>query len=99
MANSLRGTDLETEAARQSHYIEWSRIMGIPDPCGSNVGYQRIAAIYIKYLQSRVNYYNKNNLRSATLQGYATATNMLFELKKYRLQLISMTVTEWQESS
>jgi hypothetical protein len=50
MANSQRGTDLETEAARQSHYIEWSRIMGIPDPCGSNVEYQRIVEIYINYL-------------------------------------------------
>ncbi len=87
MVNSQRGTDLETEAARQSHYIAWSRIIGIPDPCGSNVGYQRIVAIYVKYLQGRVNYYNKNNLRSATLPGYATAIYRLFELQKYRLYI------------
>ena len=26
MANSQRGTDIETEAARQFHYIEWARL-------------------------------------------------------------------------
>jgi hypothetical protein len=57
MANSRRGTDLEKEAARQSHYIEWMRIMGIPDPCGPHKGYQRIMIIYTKYLQSGINYY------------------------------------------
>jgi hypothetical protein len=70
MANSQRGTDLETEAARQSHYIEWTRIIGIPDPCGLHEGYKRIVALYTKYLQSGINYYNKNNLQSATLCGY-----------------------------
>jgi hypothetical protein len=84
MAISQRDKDLETEAATQSHYIKWERIMWIPDPCGPNVGYQSIAAIYIKYLVSRVNYYNESNLHSATLCGYATAMNMLFELRKYR---------------
>ncbi len=85
MANSQRGTDLETEAARQSHYIEWTRIMWIPDPCGPYKGYQRIVAIYTKYLQSGINYYNKTNLWSATLHGYAAAVNTLFKLRKYRL--------------
>jgi hypothetical protein len=90
MANSRRGTDLETEATRQSHYIEWSRIMGISDPCGSNVEYQRIVAIYINYLQSGVNYYNKNNLRAATLRGYIMAPGS---------QSISTIITLWQVSS
>ena len=26
MANSQRGTDIETEAARQFHYLEWARL-------------------------------------------------------------------------
>jgi hypothetical protein len=84
MANSQRGTDLEAKAARHSHYMEWSRIIGIPDPCGPNVGYQRIVAMYVKYLQSRVNYYKKNNLHSATLRGYAMVINTLLELQQYR---------------
>ncbi len=84
MANSQRGTDLETEAARQSHYIEWTMLMGIPDLCGPHEGYKRIVAIYTKYLQSGINYYNKNNLRSATLHGYAIAVNTLFKLRNYR---------------
>jgi hypothetical protein len=58
--------------------------MGIPDPCGPHKGHQRIVAIYTKYLQSSINYYNKNNLWSAMLHGYATAVNTLFELRKYR---------------
>jgi hypothetical protein len=82
MANSQRGTDLETKAAMQSHYIEWTRIMGIPDPCGPHKGYQRIVAIYTKYIQSSINYYNNNNLGSATLHGYAAAVNTL-ELRKH----------------
>jgi hypothetical protein len=43
--------------------------------------------IYIKYLQSGDNYYNKNNLRFATLHGSTTAINTLFELQKYRLPI------------
>ncbi len=58
--------------------------MGIPNPCGPHEGYQRIVAIYTKYLKSGINYYKKNNLRSATLCGYASAVNMLFKLRKYR---------------
>jgi hypothetical protein len=69
MANSQRGTGLETEAARQSHYIKCMRIMGIPEKCGPHKGYQRIMAIYTKYLQSGINYYNKNNLTSTRLLG------------------------------
>jgi hypothetical protein len=42
MANSQRGTDLETKTARQSHYIKLTRIMEIPDTCGPHKGYQRI---------------------------------------------------------
>jgi hypothetical protein len=76
--------EVQTEATRQPHYIELTRIMGIPDPCGPHEGYQRIVVIYTKYLQSSTNYYNKNNLRSAMLHGYATAVNMLFKLRKYR---------------
>jgi hypothetical protein len=55
--------------------------MGILDPCGHQKGYQRIVAIYIKYLMSGVNFRNKDFLRSATVQGYATSINSLFRLR------------------
>jgi hypothetical protein len=84
MANSQRDTDLETEATRQSHYIKETRIMGILDPCGPHKGYQRIVAIYTKYLQSGINYYNKNNLGYAALHENATAVNTLFKIRKDR---------------
>ena len=84
MANSQRDTGIEREAARQSHYIEQARIIGILDPCGSNVGYQRIAKIYFKFLQSGVNYYNRDNLCSKTMLRYAKAINMLLILRAFR---------------
>ncbi len=98
MANSQKGTDLETEATRKSHFIKWTRIVGIPDLYGPHEGYQRIVAIYTKYLQSGINYYNKNNLRSAMLRGYAVAINTLFELRKYRPPIL-MTKIMWLGSS
>jgi hypothetical protein len=55
--------------------------MGILDPCGHQKGYQRIVAIYIKYLMSGVNFRNKDYLRLATVQGYATSINLLFRLR------------------
>ena len=62
IAMSQRDKQIETEAAWQSHYIMWTRIMGIPDPFGSDPGYQRIVRIYIKFLQFRVNCTNKDGL-------------------------------------
>jgi hypothetical protein len=75
---------VETEAAWQSHYIFWCSIIGIPDPCGNKIRYQRIVAIYIKFVMCGINYYNKDVLRSSTLQGYATAVNTLFQLRGYK---------------
>ncbi len=81
MAQSRRGANLETEAARQAHYIKWADFLGIPDPCGPYPDYQRIIAIYIKYVQCGVNYNNIPNIRSATVRGYADAVNTLFRLR------------------
>ncbi len=62
MAKSRGGPDAETEAAGQAHYIKWAEIIGIHDPCGYYPCYQRIVAIYIKYVQRGVNYNNKQAL-------------------------------------
>jgi hypothetical protein len=56
-------------------------IRGILDPCGHQKGYQRIIAIYIKYLMSGVNFRNKDYLRLATVQGYVTSINSLIRLR------------------
>ena len=58
--------------------------MSIPDPCGTEYGYQRIVAIWVKYIMFGVNYYNKEVLRSKTVQGYAMAVNTLFRLRGYK---------------
>jgi hypothetical protein len=65
MAQSQRGPDLETEAARQAHYIKGAEIFGIQDPFGYYEGFIRIVAIYIKYVQCCINYNNKQVLQSA----------------------------------
>ncbi len=83
IAKSRGGQDIETEAARQAHYIKWAEIIGIQDPCGHYLGYQRIVAIYIKYVQRGVNYNNKLALRSATVRGYVVAVNTLFKLRGF----------------
>jgi hypothetical protein len=54
--------------------------MNIADPCSHQRGYQRIVAIYIKYLMSGVNFRNKDFLRSDTVRGYATSINALIKL-------------------
>jgi hypothetical protein len=84
VAMSQREKEIETEAARQSHYIFWCSIIGIPDPCGNEIRYQRIVAIYIKFVMCGINYYNKDVLRSSTLRGYPTAVNILFQLRGYK---------------
>ena len=80
VANSQRGKEIETESARQSHYIHWCKLMDVPDPCGNDYGYQRIAAVYIMFLYFGMNYKNIENIRSATVSGYAVAINTLFTL-------------------
>ena len=80
VAMSQRDKEIATEASRQAHYILWTRIMGISDPCGGYIGYKRTVAIYIKFLQYGVNYMNKDGLRSETLYGYVRAITNLFAL-------------------
>jgi hypothetical protein len=77
---SQQDKEIETEAAWQAHYIRWAQIMKVPNPCGHQQGYQRIVAIYIKYLMTGVDFRNKDFLRSATVQGYASSINSLFKL-------------------
>jgi hypothetical protein len=81
VAMSRRDKEIETEAARQAHYIQWGLIMGILDPCSHQRGYQRIVAIYIGYLMSGVNFKNKDSLRLNTVKGYVTGINSLFALR------------------
>jgi hypothetical protein len=80
VAMSQQNKEVETEAARQSHYIFWCSIIGIPYPCGNKIGYQYIVAIYAKFVMCGINSYNKDILQLSTLRGYATAVNTLFQL-------------------
>jgi hypothetical protein len=81
VAMSQQDKEIETEATWQAHNIRWAQIMKVPDPCGHQQGYQRIVAIYIKYLMTGINFRNKDFLRLATVQGYASSINSLFKLR------------------
>ncbi len=81
---SQQDKEVETEATWQSHYIFWCSLIGILDPCGNKIGYQRIIAIYAKYVMCGINYYNKDVLQPSTLWGYATAVNTLFQLRCFK---------------
>jgi hypothetical protein len=74
--------------------------MGIFEPCGHQKGYQRIVAIYIKYLISGVNFRNKDFLRLATVWGYMTSINLLFRLRSMEAPVDTyLTPTTWRASS
>ncbi len=62
VAMSRRDKEVETEATWQSHYIFWCSVIGILDPCGNEIGYQRIVTIYMKFVMCCINYYNKDVL-------------------------------------
>jgi hypothetical protein len=62
VAMSQQDKEVETEAARQSHYIFWCSIIGIPDPCGNKIGDQCMVTIYAKFVMCGINYYNKDVL-------------------------------------
>jgi hypothetical protein len=96
---SRRDNEIETEAARQAHYIKWGLIMGILDPCGHKRGYQRIVAIYVGYLMTGVNFRNKDSLRSNTVKGYATGINSLFTLQSMEAPIVLSDPNNWWASS
>ena len=55
----------------------------MPDPCGPDEGYQRVLAIYAKYVINGANCTNKEDTRSKTLEGYLKAVNFLFEKRGF----------------
>ena len=76
--------DIETQAARQAHYIKWAELHDIHDPCGPQEGWQRVVTIYIEYVILGINYTNKTGVRAATIRGYAESVNTLFVLRGFQ---------------
>ena len=62
--------------------------MGMVDPCGNALGFQRIVAIYLMFVKNGVNFNNKSGLRSDTLAGYGDAVNVLFLLRGFPLPVV-----------
>jgi hypothetical protein len=50
----------------------------MPDPCGSESGFEWVVACFIEKLMT------DNNSRSATVQGHANAINNLFQLRNFK---------------
>jgi len=69
--------------------------MKVPDPCGDNLDYQHMGAMYMKHLQFGVNYTNKDWLRAATLSGYATAIGLLFGLRGFDPPIVMSDPNNW----
>lgn len=77
-------SELETNRARQAHYIEHCRQQGIVDPCGDEPGWSRVVGIYGKSVALGCNCVNKVGARSATISGYYVAVNALFKARNFR---------------
>jgi hypothetical protein len=50
--------EIDTEATWKAHNEQLAKIMGIPDPCGTEKGYGRILALYLKLIMLVVNLRN-----------------------------------------
>ena len=83
MALSRLDKTIETQAARQSHYIKWCISHSIPDPCGPDIGYDRIVAIYLKDVILGTNFYNYDEVCGMTACGDAEAVNILFQKRGF----------------
>ena len=60
ISRSKTDKEIETARARQAHYIGWCIIKSILDPCGPDLGWQRVIAIYGKYIMNGANCINKS---------------------------------------
>jgi hypothetical protein len=85
LAKSRSNSDMEMQAARRAHYIEWCRLHAIADPCGPISGFQQVVALYIKCVTLGVNCHNRQCIRSKTARGYAKAMNFLFKARHFLL--------------
>ena len=81
MSRSKASSDAETTRFWQACFINWCDTKHVPDPCGSEEGYERIACYFIKSLILT------NNCRADTARGYADAINTLFDLRNFELPI------------
>lgn len=79
MAHSQHNKTIETKAAQQAHYIKWCILHHIPDPCNSEIGYERIVAMYLKDVILGTNFNDMELVQEMTVCGYAKAVNMQFQ--------------------
>jgi hypothetical protein len=79
MSRLKQDSSIETIRFRQAVYINWTKNVLIPDPCGQEPGYEFILACFIEQLM------NSHNSRAETVRGYVKANNTLFELRQLKI--------------
>lgn len=67
--------------SREAHWIAWCLANGVTHPVGSEPAYVTLLGMYLHGVRLGNNYHNRQNIRSATLRGYAEAVNELFRLR------------------
>jgi hypothetical protein len=77
MSRLKSNSEVEFAIFRQAVYIEFCKSESIPDPCGSQAGYERIIACFIEQLML------DHNSCSTTVRGYVEAINTLFCLRHF----------------
>jgi len=79
MSQLKQDSSIETIRFRQAVYINWTKTMLIPDPCGPEPGYEFIVACFLEQLM------NSHNSRADTVRGYDKAINILFGLRDFEI--------------
>jgi hypothetical protein len=67
VARLKQGSAIETERFRQAQYLKWCKQKLVPDPCGAELGYDRLVACFIKKyrgLPIPANLFDKENMTS-----------------------------------
>ena len=79
MSRLKQDSSIETIRFRQAVYINWTKTVFMPDPCGQEPGYEFILACFIEQLM------NSHISRADTVCGYIKAINILFELRQFKI--------------
>lgn len=90
LSRSKRDSDIETQRARQAHYLSFCIWKEIVDPCDptKQQGWPKMLAIYAKYVIGGDNFTSLVGPRAQTLRGYLNAVNDLFARRKVALPIV-----------
>ena len=91
LAKSQSDSDIEMQAAKQAHYIEWCRLHYIHDPCGSEPGFERVVAVkalFYREVHRRIDM-SQPVMRRQVLAGSLALVHVI---KRYSIRLLASTI-------